>query len=77
MHEPVEDGKAHDSERRLRQGDLPVTPDRSLEPPADGVTVLPHHWDESNAPIDADLGGDLERDPVREAVVVEDWPKLP
>lgn len=76
MQGPVEDGKAHDSERQLRQGDLPVTPDRALEPPADGVAVLPTDWDESSAPINADLEDDLEDDPVREAVVAEDWPQL-
>lgn len=71
---PVEDGKTHDSERQLRQGDLPVQPHRPLEPPADGTTVLPGQWDSPDAEVEANLQDDWEPDPVREAVIADDWP---
>jgi hypothetical protein len=77
MNGPTEGGKAHGPERQLRQGDLPVTPDRNLEPPSDGVTILPEHWEDSDTPVEAELESDLEVDPIRHAITADDWPKLP
>lgn len=71
-HDPITDDEA---KRQLRQGDLPVQPDRPLEPPADGVTLLPRSWDTAGTPIDAHVEGLPDTDPVREAVIADDWPE--
>lgn len=65
------------SERQLRQGDLPVHPDRPLEPPADGVTILPSNWDVEDVPVHAELEEEPKPDPVRDAILAEDWPAAP
>ena len=63
--------------RQLRQGDLPVQPDRPLEPPADGVSIFPTHMDIDTTPLLGELEQEPEPDPVRDAVLSEDWPDLP
>ena len=70
-------GDEPDSKRQLRQGDLPVHPDRMLEPPADGVAIFPTDLDVDTEPLRGELAEEPEPDPVRDSVLAEDWPALP
>ena len=63
--------------RQLRQGDLPVQPDRPPEPPADGVSIFPTGMNTDTEPLEGELEQERAPDPVREAVLSEDWPDLP